>query len=348
MQVLTNEKNKLFESLQERLSTARQVDIATAWATEGRAIRLLGSCRPDALRVIVGLHGNVTTPGALRCLHKIADLRLAPDEPMFHAKVFIFHDKAGGKTGWIGSANLTHRGFGQNGEAVLELADVEALSQWFDDQWTKCGVLDPCAIDRYCSGYKRPPGPFPQDPPQPWGPTGPSSLEIPTHLNSKHTRISHILFDNLDFDDLDTWEAVRDRSGKRYRENDWKRWEVDMRWNRRFIYTAIRVLEYRAKYGHPNDAQSVFADWCENQDKKWLAGIASVAIDEQLDVDGYLRESVGWAHVYVPKLRESDAIDRQRICSAMVHKAVPKDFFADTVDTPLLQLWPEISDDRLR
>lgn len=338
VQVLTNEKDKLYEALKERLSTARQVDIATAWATEGRAIRLLESCRPDALRVIVGLHGNVTTPGALRRLQQIANLRLAPDEPMFHAKVFIFRDGDGGETGWMGSANLTHRGFGQNEEAVLEIADAEALSQWFEGQWDKCGAPDPSAIDRYCSNYKRPPGPFAQSPPQP--------PEIPSHLNRKHTRISCALLDSPNLDDLDAWEVVRKPSGKRYRENKWEDWKEDIRWNRRFIYTAIRVLEHQAKYGRPPNAKAVIADWCSQQGKKWLAGVVSISIGEKLIAkNNYLGEPIDWANVYVRKLRELDPSERQRIRSAMVRKTVPSTFLGETVDAPLLQLWPMISDE---
>ena len=334
MQVLTNEKDKLYEALKERLSTARQVDIATAWATEGRAIGLLESCLPDtSLRVIVGLHGNVTTPGALRCLQQIANLRLAPDEPMFHAKVFIFRDRAGGETGWIGSANLTHRGFGQNAESVLEIADAEALSQWFESQWDKCGALDPSAIDRYCSNYKRPPGPFAQSPPQP--------REIPSHLNGKHVRISYALLDNPNLDDLNAWETVRQPSGKRYREDNWEGWEKDIRWNRRFIYAAIRVLERQATYGPPTNAKAVITNWRSQKGKRWLAGVVSVSIGEKLIADNnYLGEPIDWANVYVRELRELDPSERQRIRSAMVRKIV-----AETVDAPLLQLWPTISDE---
>ena len=338
MQVLTNEKGQLFEALEERLSTARQVDIATAWATEGRAIRLLESCRPDALRVIVGLHGNVTTPGALRCLQQIADLRLAPEEPMFHPKMFIFRDRAGGEIGWIGSANLTHRGFGQNAEAVLEIADGEALSQWFDSQWDKCGALDPSVIDRYCNNYKRPSGPFAQSPPEP--------QEIPAHLNGKHVRISYALLDNPNLEELDAWEIVRRPSGKKYRENNWESWKDDIRWNRRFIYVAIRVLEHQAKYGPPTGAKAVIADWRSQQDKRWLAGVVSVSIGEKLIADNnYLVEPIDWANVYVRKLRELDPSERQRIRSAMVRKTVPSTFLGETVDAPLLQLWPMISDE---
>ena len=334
MRVLTNEDNELFEALRERLSTARQVDIATAWATEGRAIRLLESCQPDALRVIVGLHGSVTTPRALRCLDKIACLRIAPSEPMFHPKVFVFHDRGGGKIGWIGSANLTHRGFGHNGEAVLELADADALSRWFDRQWTRCGLLDLEALDRYCSAFKRPPGPFAQDPPR---------LEVPAHLGSKHARISHVLLDNSDLDDLDAWEIVRQPSGECYSDN---KWHEDMRWNRRFIYTAIRVLGNLAEHGRPIDAKRVITHWCKRPGTKWLAGVVSVAIDRQMDVgdlgDRYMGEGVNWARAYVPKLRDRDASDRQRICAALVRKTVPG-FFDKTVDVPLLQLWPKAS-----
>ena len=112
--VLTGEN--LLSEFSKRLESSIRVDIATAWATEGDALSALKESTrrtsdPVKVRAMVGLHGSTTTPAALKTLKQIGALRVVPGEPLFHAKVYIFHHRSGNQLTWIGSANLTGKGF---------------------------------------------------------------------------------------------------------------------------------------------------------------------------------------------------------------------------------------------
>lgn len=168
----------------------------------------------------------------------------------------------------------------------------------------------------------------------------------------RHRQITTVLLDgldNLDLDDDNIRQRVNERFGKDYKGGEWKE-NKHVRWNRRYVYTTIRLLEHRAKYGPSPNAQSVTEDWCNpGSQKKWLVGLVLVA--EQLDVgvfgleNSYFYESYEWAkggngcRGWFAELSERDPSDRQRIRSAMKRKVRPCDFLHKTVDVPLRKLW---------
>lgn len=82
---------------QKNLKFANKIDIATAWATSGKALEALENAvrkqkRPKVrLRAIVGIFGNATEPEALERLNEVGELRLVGRKGrMFHPKVYIF------------------------------------------------------------------------------------------------------------------------------------------------------------------------------------------------------------------------------------------------------------------
>ena len=161
------EGNQLRERFRKRLAEARKVDIAVAWANSCDALEALHKRLGEgtALRIAVGISGNVTCLKELRRLQKLAkqkpklvDLRIAPSPKsgIFHPKYFCFH----GPTRtiyWVGSANLTKSGFDHNDELVHEFEDSTAESRkWFESLWN---TLDPDpgpAIDDYEKRWEPP------------------------------------------------------------------------------------------------------------------------------------------------------------------------------------------------
>lgn len=140
-------RSTLINRLTHQLESARQIDIAVAWACECDALDLL--CRfaqnGGSLRAVIGIFGNATEPRALRNIQQCGKLRIATRvERLFHPKFYLFHGSAW-RIGWVGSANLTRPGFQQNEEVVFEFSDDdgEAL-KWFDDQWGNFGDDDDC------------------------------------------------------------------------------------------------------------------------------------------------------------------------------------------------------------
>ena len=140
MVVLTG--SDLLSAFRERLRSSVRVDIATAWATGGDALSALQESTerdhdPAKVRAIVGLHGYTTTPVALRQLQRIGALRLVPGDPivpaapLFHAKVYLFRARNGRQLGWVGSANLTGKGFGSNDEVMYETGRIVPDTQTF-------------------------------------------------------------------------------------------------------------------------------------------------------------------------------------------------------------------------
>ena len=144
------------------VTDARQVDLASAWATEGPALTALQHADACRLRAIVGLTGNATTPGALDALDEIGDLRLADGVRLFHPKVYVFELLGGNRIAWVGSANFTGMGFGGrvgNEEAILETRSPQAtrqIAEWFERRWQEAGPLDELQLAKYRQRYRPP------------------------------------------------------------------------------------------------------------------------------------------------------------------------------------------------
>ena len=164
------EGEHLLQRFRERLAEAERVDIAVAWATPCDALDALAKSveRETTIRIAVGISGNVTNPTTLRRLQKFADLRIARSSlqfRIFHPKYFSFYG-SDGTICWIGSANLTRGGFGENDELVHEFDDSTKEGQrWFESLWNELDPDPGPAIDKYEEGY-RPPK---RDPRPHWG-----------------------------------------------------------------------------------------------------------------------------------------------------------------------------------
>ncbi len=148
-------KENLLTEFRQRLESAQEIDIATAWATSGSALVALEDTvrkwkKPKGqLRTVVGISGNVTDPEVLERLNEVGELRLVDNNgPMFHPKVYIFRG-SGKSVAWVGSANFTRAGFESNEEAVFETEDLNSVIKWFDTRWNQCEELKPTDIDNY-------------------------------------------------------------------------------------------------------------------------------------------------------------------------------------------------------
>lgn len=164
----------LFKAL---LKDHTQVDIATAWATRGKHLRILTEAvkrehRPVKVRAIVGTAGNATHPDALEELYRITngDLRIIGGRGrLFHPKLYLFRRHTNGPVGthaWVGSANFTTAGFGgrdgaKNVEILVQIGPGETadeLAGWFRKRWHR--PLDRPVRDmirRYRERWKRNP-----------------------------------------------------------------------------------------------------------------------------------------------------------------------------------------------
>ncbi len=160
------ERKHLLQRFSKCLAEATQVDIAVAWATPCDALEALaeGADNRTTIRIAVGVSENITVPTTLRRLQCFADLRIAPSSPqptslqpgIFHPKYFSFHGPDG-TICWIGSANLTRRGFGENYELVHEFDDSTGEGRrWFESLWKKLDPDPGPAIDKYEKGYRPP------------------------------------------------------------------------------------------------------------------------------------------------------------------------------------------------
>lgn len=150
---------KLLSEFKKQLDSAERVDFASAWATEGPALKALAE-GTYPVRALVGLQHGVTTPAALQLLKEACDLRIVvPGARLFHPKVYLFHRRRSA-IAWIGSANFTGKGFASNDkgneEAVFETHVVPAIADWFERCWDKAGPLDKDVLERYCEGYEHP------------------------------------------------------------------------------------------------------------------------------------------------------------------------------------------------
>ena len=144
----------ILSRFKEHLERATRVRIATAWATQGKALNGLEAVDQKNKRLkvcaLVGTHGNVTDPAALERLKKLGKLRLAKDASLFHPKIYVFESENGASCAWVGSANFTGRGFGGgNVEIMYETDDVEPFLKWFKQQWRQSERATKEAIDDY-------------------------------------------------------------------------------------------------------------------------------------------------------------------------------------------------------
>ncbi len=169
--------DNLLARLKDLLNTHTHVDIATAWATGGKHLRVLVDAADRKsggvkVRAIVGIAGNATRPGALEALDRITDgdLRIVPKgDRLFHAKLYVFGRHRGGNVTsqvWIGSANVTKAAFGgdpkANEEIMLEVGpgeSADALRAWFQEQWHRYAMDRPVAevIREYKEDWNRSP-----------------------------------------------------------------------------------------------------------------------------------------------------------------------------------------------
>lgn len=131
-------KRDLLTGLRRNLASAQSLDIAVAWAKPSPALTdVLKFARTakEKPRVIVGISGNVTNPAALRQLSESCHLKVTRGERgIFHPKFYRFVN-GDRSLCWIGSANLTVRGFSLNDEAVHEFIDDGSAKSWFDGLW---------------------------------------------------------------------------------------------------------------------------------------------------------------------------------------------------------------------
>ena len=162
----------------ELASQAERIDVAVAWARPCEAKEALAASGAD-IRIVVGISNNITDPTTLRSLNTFAELRIVPDETrgIFHPKYYCFH---GEKTiCWIGSANLTRRGFGDNVELIHEFdVHFEEDRNWFERLWAGLEPDPTEAIREYEQNYT-PPKRI-QRPPPGAKPERPSLAEIET------------------------------------------------------------------------------------------------------------------------------------------------------------------------
>ncbi len=165
----------LLDRLKDLLNEHTHVDIATAWATGGKHLRVLADAANREsggvkVRALVGIWGNATSPDALEELSRIADgdLRIVENDRLFHPKLYLFERRGDGivrRQAWIGSANFTKAGFGgQNEEIVLEVgtgASADALAAWFQERWDDCPTPRPVSevIRKYEETRKQNPPP---------------------------------------------------------------------------------------------------------------------------------------------------------------------------------------------
>ena len=151
--------DKLRQMFEDKLQSARHVEIASAWVTLGPALDLLCEAyekRRPRIRAMIGTFGNATDPDALDILKKIGDLCIVDGRKMlFHPKVYIFRNRRE-SCAWIGSANFTRAGFGRNEEVVYEVDNWQEPKKRFDKRWREHGGPSPdSAIAAYRNQRKR-------------------------------------------------------------------------------------------------------------------------------------------------------------------------------------------------
>ena len=151
--------NLLLRKFEERLGQATHADIAAAWVGPCDAIEALRkSAAGTKIRIAVGLSGNSTTPSTLRSLQEFAELRIGQSPPngIFHPKFYLFRGPEK-KICWVGSANLTRKGFGGNAELIHEFDDEDGEGRkWFKHLWSGLERCPNQAIANYEQRYTPP------------------------------------------------------------------------------------------------------------------------------------------------------------------------------------------------
>ncbi|MYC68420.1 MAG: hypothetical protein F4X12_19050 [Acidobacteriia bacterium] len=141
----------------QNLLWAKEIDLATAWMTPNPGINALRRRPRDVrLRAVVGLADTISDPKALRDLADLGQLRTPKtieESRRFHPKVYIFRGE-NKSVAWIGSANFTDSGLGQNEEVLLEVEDTAATDLWFNQLWGRCDLLDESSINHY-EGWRK-------------------------------------------------------------------------------------------------------------------------------------------------------------------------------------------------
>lgn len=190
MEILTGNFVGKFE---ERLRSARKVQIASAWLTDSRALEALLQKRICRVQAIIGVNGNSTSPDSLLSLARTfgwANVRIAERQgPLFHPKLLIFHYRGQRAVAWIGSANFTGHGMQVNKELVLQTDDrsaIGALCEWFDKEWASAPANPEERLESY-RGQREQPGRFEGDRggvPKPKVPRTPVDPQPARHLRS--------------------------------------------------------------------------------------------------------------------------------------------------------------------
>jgi HKD family nuclease len=126
----------------ELLAAAKEIDIAVAWITShelAHEIAKFSDTPGRKARVIAGVYDYITSPAALRALNTVQCVKIAvpPMGKKFHVKLYLFLLNTGRRMCWIGSANLTNKGFSDNLELMYEYEEDGAAMQWFKDQWER-------------------------------------------------------------------------------------------------------------------------------------------------------------------------------------------------------------------
>lgn len=136
------ESSSLTARWTELLTTASRVEIAVAWITNSDRVDDLlafAAIPGHQVRVIVGVRDYLTSPNCLRRLHnaEIVKIGVGKGTCTFHPKLYLF-TLADRMVCWVGSANLTTSGFGENTELMHEFADDGMASAWFAHEWNSC------------------------------------------------------------------------------------------------------------------------------------------------------------------------------------------------------------------
>lgn len=163
----------------QNLEWATGIDLATAWTTPNKSLCALQRRTPPIkVRALVRELDGTTDPDALRVLHCMGELRMCAAK--FHPKVYIFHGTEK-SVAWIGSANFTFSGFGENEEVLIETSDTREVEDWFDRLWEgPCKVINESTINLFANWRNN----LPQKPSrEPW--------PLATHLGTNDVMKVH-------------------------------------------------------------------------------------------------------------------------------------------------------------
>ncbi len=136
------------------------MDIAVAWATSCDAVEALSEVADETkIRIVVGTSDTVTNPSTLHRLHELAELRITESTRaaggIFHPKYYCFrHPET--TFCWVGSANLTLKGFSLNEELLHEFpVSSDEHHNWFERIWAGLDADPLPAIVRYEERYTK-------------------------------------------------------------------------------------------------------------------------------------------------------------------------------------------------